>query len=205
MGPQACHVLHGQFADSVVVGGLGGSGLIQHAFGLVAVNVGAAGQQYARRGLGQGGQRGQQVARTQQVDPVEGVGIAMADKGDGGQVDDSLGAGLGYGMRQRGAIHQVGLQVVLRRNAQIGRGGLRTQAPDLPAALLQRGLHVAPGKAAQPGDEHPAGWLLCVRHVRTRSRLDCGANRPRPSFGTAVLAWFEAPNPAWPWPWLGCQ
>ena len=155
VGPQPRHVLHGQFAHGIVVGGLGRCGLVQHAFGLVAVDVGAAGQQHARRGLRQGRQRRQQVARAQQVNAVKRIGIAMANKGDGSQVDDGMGAHLRHGLGQRSAVEQVGLQVV--RGAGMGRGRLHAQAPHLPAALLQGRLHVVPGKAVQPGNEYAPG------------------------------------------------
>ena len=111
--PQAGHVLHRQFADGVVVGRLRRGAFVQHAAGLVAVDVGAAGQQHARGRLGQLRQHGQQVACAQQIDAVEGVGIrigiAVPDKGDGRQVDHGLRARLGHGVREGGAVGQIRL------------------------------------------------------------------------------------------------
>ena len=95
------------------------------------------------------------MARAQQVDAVKRIGIAMADKGDGSQVDDCMGAHLRHGLGQRSAVEQVGLQVV--RGAGVGRGGLCAQTPHLPAALLQGRLHIAPSKTSQAGDQYAPG------------------------------------------------
>ena len=81
----------------------------------------------------------------------EGVGVVVADKCNGCKMDDRLGTNFCQGLLQGGTVGQIRLHIV----SGMLRGWLCTQPPDVPVALLQCGLNIAPCESTQSGHQYP--------------------------------------------------